>query len=154
NVCSWVGHVRQCGADGLGAAGASCQTNADCAKGLRCALVGFSAKCAPEGTVDVGGACKTSSDCFGGLACLGAKCTVPLPGIPPFGLPTWPGESCDADDAAAISYFRVPRGAGDKDFYRLPFPNDIRTKNGHPDLTGHPKPGTELLGFDPVDRYL
>jgi hypothetical protein len=58
------------------------------------------------------------------------------------------------DSGPAISYFRVPRGAGDKDFYRLPFPNDIRTKNGHPDLTGHPTPGPELLGFDPVDRYL
>jgi hypothetical protein len=154
NVCNWIGNVRQCGPAGSAPAGASCMTNSDCAKGLRCTLGGFGPKCTPEGTVDLYGACKTSAECFGGLACLAGKCGVPLPGAPPFGLPTWPGEQCDPDDAAAISYFRVPRGTGDKDFYRLPFPNDIRTKNGHPDLTGHPTPGTALLGFDPVDRYL
>jgi hypothetical protein len=96
----------------------------------------------------------TSAECFGGLACAGGKCGVTPPMVPPFGLPTWPGAACEMETGAAISYFRVPRGAGDKDFYRLPFPNDIRTSNGHPDLTGHPTPGTELLGYDLVARYL
>ena len=64
------------------------------------------------------------------------------------------GEKCEEETGAPISHFRVPRGSGDKDFYRLPFPNDIRMKGGHPDLSGHPSPGSELLGFDPVDRYL
>jgi hypothetical protein len=154
NACSWIGGAHVCGPTGSGLAGANCQTNADCAKGFRCTLVGLSAKCTPEGTVDVGGACKTSADCFGGLACAGGKCNVTPPGVPPFGLPAWPGEVCAPDMGPAISYFHVPRRAGETDFYRLPFPNDIRMKNGHPDLSGHPTPGTELLGFDPVDRYL
>ena len=154
NVCNWIGGARVCGPAGTGVLGTSCQSNSDCAKGFRCSLVGFGAKCTPEGTVDVGGACKTSAECFGGLACFAGKCTVTPPTVPPFGVPTWPGATCEADTGAAISYFRVPRGSGDKDFYRLPFPNDIRTKNGHPDFTGYPTPGTELLGFDPVARYL
>jgi hypothetical protein len=54
----------------------------------------------------------------------------------------------------AISYFHVPRRPKETDFYRLPFPNDIRMKNGHPDLSDHPTPGTDPFGFDPVDRYL
>jgi len=154
NVCLWVGSTRQCGPGGKGLNGSSCQTNADCADGLRCTLSGFGATCGPDGKVDVGGSCMTSADCLGGLACMGGKCNVVPPGLPPFGFPTWPGAKCETDTGAPISYFRVPRGSGDLDFYRLPFPNDIRMKNGHPDLTGHPTPGTELLGFDPVDRYL
>ena len=43
---------------------------------------------------------------------------------------------------------------GNLDFYRLPFPNDIRLKAGKVDLTGHPKPGATLLPFDLVERYL
>src|SRR6185295_17060900 len=117
-------------------------------------LSGFGAKCTADGTVDVGGACKSSTDCLGGLSCSGGKCLPTPPLVPPFGLPTWQGTACETDTGPAISYFRVPRGTGDKDFYRLPFPNDIRMKNGHPDLSGYPTPGTELLGFDAVDRYL
>jgi hypothetical protein len=154
NVCLWVGSMRQCGPGGSGVDGSSCQTNADCAQGLRCTLSGFAARCAPDGKVDVGGSCTTSAECLGGLACTGGKCNVVAPGLPPFGYPTWPGAPCETDTGPPISYFRVPRGVGDFDFYRLPFPNDIRTKNGHPDLGGHPTPGKELLGFDPVDRYL
>jgi hypothetical protein len=121
---------------------------------LRCAIVGFGTQCAPEGSGDLKAACKTSTDCLGGLACLSGACNVTIPGVPTFGFPTWQGETCEKDSGPALSYFRVPRATGNKDFYRLPFPNDIRTKNGHPDLTGHPTPGSELLGFDPVDRYL
>ena len=154
---SYCGGKRTCEPGGSGDNGSDCLSDADCKGGLRCNLVGFSAKCQPDGTVDVGGTCKKSGDCFGGLACADGVCT-PLPpnpnGPPPLGLPTWKGETCADDPGPVKAYFRVPRGTGDGDFYRLPFPNDIRTKNGHPDLTGHPSPGPYLLGFDPVDRYL
>jgi hypothetical protein len=53
--------------------------------------------------------------------------------------------------------FRVPRSTdpNGNDFYRLPFPNDIRKHNGRISLQGHPRPGVNfLLGFDVVDRYI
>ena len=155
NICAAVSLTqRKCVPGGKGTAGSTCQADTECADGLRCAIVGFGTQCSPEGSGDLKSACKTSTDCLGGLACLSGSCNVTIPGVPTFGFPTWAGETCEADSGPPISYFRVPRATGNKDFYRLPFPNDIRTKNGHPDLTGHPTPGSELLGFDPVDRYL
>src|SRR5690606_4887431 len=40
------------------------------------------------------------------------------------------------------------------DFFRLPFPNDIRLDGDRPDLTGFPTPGAELLGVDLVKAYV
>jgi pimeloyl-ACP methyl ester carboxylesterase len=55
------------------------------------------------------------------------------------------------------AYFEVPAADGTPphDFYRLPFPNDIRRDpmTGHINLTGFPHPGTGPVGFDIVDRY-
>ncbi len=153
----YCGPARTCTAAGAGTDGGACKSDADCASGLRCDLVGFSAECKAEGTGDVGGMCTTSADCFGGLTCAGKMC-APLPpspgGIVPPGIPTWAGADCTDDPAPTKAYFRVPRGTGDGDFFRLPFPNDVRLKAGHPDLSGHPSPGPELLGYDVVDRYL
>ncbi|HEX9297990.1 MAG TPA: hypothetical protein VF881_19250, partial [Polyangiaceae bacterium] len=153
-ICTWVGGTHQCAPGGTGTSGAACKSDADCTDGLRCAIVGFGAQCQPEGSGDVNAACTTSGDCLGGLACLAGRCGLSPPGFPPFGVPTWPGETCEEESGPPISHFRVPRGTGDKDFYRLPFPNDIRRWNGHPDLHGHPVPGPGVLGFDAVDRYL
>ena len=66
---------------------------------------------------------------------------------------------CDSQPAArATVLFRIPRSTdpvGNNDFYRLPFPNDIRKRNGRISLQGHPRPGVNpLLGFDVVDRYI
>mgnify|MGYP000921213255 FL=1 len=70
-------------------------------------------------------------------------------------MPSWAGETCSDDlSQPAVAYFEVPRLSGNGDFYRIPFPNDIRTRDGHPDLTGHPTPGASLLGFDPLEPYL
>jgi hypothetical protein len=84
------------------------------------------------------------------------KACTPLPpgNVPPLGIPTWQGVDCKDDPGLVSAYFRVPRGTDDGDFFRLPFPNDVRRKSsGHPDLTGFPTPGSDLLGFDVVDRY-
>jgi hypothetical protein len=65
------------------------------------------------------------------------------------------GVDCNDDPGAVQAYFRVPRGSGDGDFFRLPFPNDIhRAANGHPSLTGFPTPGSDVLGYDVVARYV
>ena len=154
----YCGPARKCTKGGSGNDGDPCTSDGDCKTGDRCDIVGFSAECLPEGTADIGGACKSSNDCLGGLACANNMCE-PLPPNPtgpvPLGIPSYAGETCVADSGPTTAYFHVPRFAGaDGDFYRLPFPNDIRMKAGHPDYTNHPTPGSSLLGFDPVDRYL
>lgn len=138
-----------------GSAGANCKTDLDCGRGLRCTLSGLSLSCAPEGTSDVGGSCKSSADCFAGLGCSDGACAI-TPPTAIFGKP-WGGVSCDPPaTSGARAYFEVP-GATDAqegDFFRLPFPNDIRSSGGKLDLTGFPTPGSALLGFDPVQIYL
>ncbi len=122
-------------------------------------LAGFSAQCAPEGSGDVGAGCTTSGDCFGGLSCNLGKCGQPLPGAPAFGLPTWGGVACEPSSTGTVrAYFEVPgvqSPAGQEgDFFRLPFPNDVRIVNGKLDLTGFPTPGPDYLGFDPLQPYI
>ncbi|MDB4998637.1 MAG: hypothetical protein JWM74_6069 [Myxococcaceae bacterium] len=151
---SYCGPTRTCAPAGTGGDGAACTSDGDCGSGLRCNIVGFGAECKAEGTGDVGGACKRAGDCFGGLVCGVGACVPPPPGGP-LAIPSWRGADCPADDPGPTKvYFRVPRGSNDGDFFRLPFPNDVRRKAGHPDLSGFPTPGPELLGFDVVDRYL
>ena len=150
--------LGKCAKAGAGKDGEACTSDADCASGFRCVLAGFSTQCQPEGTADYGAACKVSGDCYSGLTCLAGKCAPPPPGAPTFGLPTWPGVTCEASSAGKVrAYFEVP-GASPKgqegDFFRLPFPNDVRIKGGTLDLTGFPTPGPELLGFDPVKLYV
>jgi hypothetical protein len=115
---------------------------------------------------DVGHACATGADCFAGLGCSGVgadggggTCT-PFPPEPDGGTvplaipPLWAGETCVDDTGQTTAYFHVPRGTNDGDFYRLPFPNDVRFSGGKIDLTGHPTPGPALLGYDLVQRWL
>jgi hypothetical protein len=143
-----------CAPGGTGVAGSGCQTDADCSGGLRCDIVGLGAECQPEGMGDIGATCTTSSDCYGGLACLTGKCAAPPPGVPPtFGTP-WAGTPCTDITGPVTAYFRVPRGTDDGDFYRLPFPNDIRLVGGQPNVATHPTPGPGVLGYDVVARYL
>ncbi|MCA9597416.1 MAG: hypothetical protein KC776_29080 [Myxococcales bacterium] len=148
-----------CQSAGSGEAGDSCSGDLDCMSGLKCTLVGFSAQCAPEGSGDVGADCTTAADCFAGLACNQKKCGPPLPGMPSFGGSTWQGVDCEAPNPDSVrAYFEVP-GVSDPagqtgDFFRLPFPNDVRIEGGKVNLDGFPTPGDELLGFDPVQRYV
>jgi predicted esterase len=68
------------------------------------------------------------------------------------------GVECSADPAGVHkAYFEVPNADGSprSDFFRLPFPNDVRrdAMTGRVNLRGFPTPGAALLGFDLVDRY-
>ncbi len=144
-----------CATTTSGKAGDNCKTDLDCGSGLRCSLAGLSLSCAAEGTADVGGSCKSSADCFSGLGCIDGACAV-APPTSIFGKP-WSGVTCTPPDASgARAYFEVPGAAGaqEADFFRLPFPNDIRSAGGALDLTGFPTPGSALLGFDPVQIYV
>lgn len=124
---------------------------------MRCAIVGFSTQCKAEGGGDVGAECGTALDCFAGLTCTAGKCGLTPPGVPTFGVNTWAGVNCEGPSAGTVrAYFEVPgaKDAQEGDFFRLPFPNDARVDGGKINLDGFPTPGAELLGFDPVQRYV
>lgn len=148
----------RCTPSGEAAAGEGCQTDADCQSGLRCAIVGFGTQCGAEGTGDLGASCDVSGDCYAGLSCQAGSCAKPLPGDLGFGLPSFPGVQCSIGSSNPVrAYFEVPGAtpAGDEgDFFRLPFPNDVRRKGGKLDLSGFPTPGDDLIGFDPVQLYV
>jgi hypothetical protein len=163
-----------------GAEGAGCTSDTGCQAGLRCGIVGFAAQCVPQGTADVGQPCALSADCYGGLICTpsvtrtadggttqGPSSCAPISAAAiatgkssPFGIPIPPPLVCEQPSQSGVdvkAYFDVP-GAKDTatgdDFFRLPFPNDVRITKGKIDLTGFPTPGSSLLGFDPVQIYL
>lgn len=148
--------TRLCVVAGDAAEGEQCGSTPDCQRGLICVPEGFTGKCQPGGSTDVGGDCAATTDCVPGLSCNpdpvdgGDICQAAPPSIPdPF-----QGVECAEDTAGATrAYFQVP-SSEDVEFYRLPFPNDIRVEDGHPDMSGHPTPGDGVLGFDIVQRYL
>jgi hypothetical protein len=113
-------------------------------------MTGFYGTCAPGGTVDVGGSCATTTECLAGLWCgPNNQCAGLKDAYPPFA-----GVTC-ADEGAFRGYFEVPRpGKPPADFYRLPFPNDIRVAAGALDISDFPKPGPTPLGVDLVKLYV
>ncbi len=148
----------KCAPAGEGKAGAACFNGDECAAGLRCALKGLSAVCVPEGSGDVGAECTLSTECFAGLSCLAGACAPSVVGVPPFlsGEP-WKGATCDPPATSGIkAYFEVPgaKGADEGDFFRLPFPSDVRKHGNKLDLSDFPTPGAALLGVDPVQLYV
>jgi hypothetical protein len=147
--------ARKCAIAGRHVTGESCGSEADCAGGARCNAVGLSAECQAEGTRDIGGACKTSTECMAGLLCAAGACAAPpsTSGSPAVAVSSFAGVTCQDDTGPVRSYFRVPRGTDDGDFFRLPFPNDVRRKAGTLDLSGFPTPGADVLGYDLVDRW-
>lgn len=160
----YCGPRRTCVTGGDGGEGADCQSTADCEQGLYCNLEGLGGRCRATGRGDLLDSCASNIDCLAGLTCVfvgsaGACTSVqPLAGDggvidPPPSLPYWPGVECAIDDGPPRAYFHVPRGdATDADFFRLPYPNDVRRTATGLDLTGFPSPGT-ALAFDLVGRY-
>ncbi|HTQ05424.1 MAG TPA: hypothetical protein VMI54_16285, partial [Polyangiaceae bacterium] len=131
--------------------GDGCLLDADCAAGLKCAFIGLSETCVTAGDTDAGGSCTSSSDCYEGLGCDSGSCG---PAPPP--VPVFQGVDCEApskDDVRA--YFEVPGadGALAGDFFRLPFPNDVRRSSTGLDLSDFPTPGVGALGVDAVKLY-
>jgi hypothetical protein len=123
--------------------------------GLRCDYQGLSGQCAPGGSGDLGDRCTMQSDCLPGLFCGASQTCEPyVVAFPPFA-----GVTCEVDTGPFRSYFEVPRpGQPPKDFYRLPFPNDIRVSGTAPnqtlDLSDFPTPGPSPAGgVDIVKLY-
>ncbi|MCC6619950.1 MAG: hypothetical protein IT385_01765 [Deltaproteobacteria bacterium] len=155
--CSVVGLCQKAGD---GDVGDGCATPADCRQGLVCQSFGFSGSCVEAGVGDLGATCVESVDCAAGLVCTGAgTCGA---GSPAFGLTLWRGATCEPEDTTAspVVHFEVPGGptaaplVDDGDFFRLPFPNDVRMKGGFVDWSGFPTPGPGIVGFDPVQRII
>lgn len=165
----YCGPTRLCTAAGTGGAGDECSSTGDCQSGFVCQIAGFANACAPGGTVDLGDPCTGSAQCLAGLECMlpprgtTTVCQSPPPRVPggdggitlPPTLPYWPGETCVEEMGTPTAYFEIPMedGTPPHDFYRLPFPNDIRRTATGLNLRGHPSPGT-VLPIDIMDRYL
>jgi hypothetical protein len=134
-----------CVAAGLNPLGSVCAKEGDCASGLTCVMDGLSGK-------DFGQTCLKPAECLGGLICASGQCTKASL------LPGFAGASCGTQsELYSKVYFRVPRAGDpptDTDFYRMPFPNDIRRLAGKISLKGHPRPGARTFPFDLVDRYI
>jgi hypothetical protein len=112
---------------------------------------------ASAGPRDVGGACADTLDCLAGLVCDPSNNTCARASTVNASR-LFRGVTCGADVAGSNkAYFEVPAedGTPPSDFFRLPFPNDVRRDGatGRLNLRGFPTPGTALLGFDLVDRY-
>jgi len=119
--------------------------------------------CTKRGLVDRGARCNSSRDCLAGLYCIpdiiDLRESVCFGGerlpVEPISVPLWGGVRCPVDAEEAVAYFEVPRASEDEepDFYRLPFPNDIRRDEDGIDLSGHPSPPDDLTPATAA-RYL
>lgn len=145
--------------EGEGLEGASCATDANCQPGLRCDFIGLGGSCkkpGPEnGTVaasEKGQPCAKQTDCAAGLFCAADNtCASYSQAFTPYA-----GVDCPIDEGEFRAYFEIPRaGTPLADFFRLPFPNDIRVKaDGSVDLSDFPRPGSSPVGVDLVAMYV
>ena len=140
-----------CAPAGGGGVGAACVSGADCQATLRCQLDGLGGTCQMPGTGDVGASCDEAADCLAGLACsAGGECRRAADAYPPF-----VGATCAGNESPFRIYWQLPRpGMPLPDFYRLPYPTDVRINDdGTLDLSDFPRPGLSILDVDLVDLY-
>ncbi|MCB9637376.1 MAG: hypothetical protein H6727_00515 [Myxococcales bacterium] len=136
------GKLGTCDQAGTNEEGGACAGHNDCKAGLVCGTrqdqKGTAcAKLGDPGTVMLGDACQAALDCAAGLLCgMSGKCET----FSPF-------EGVTCQNPSEIQgpfriFFEVPRK--DKavtEFYRLPFPNDVRRReDGTLDISGHAAP--------------
>lgn len=124
--------------------GESCGLTVECAFGLVCSGKGACVAEGSAGTLDQGAECSAFDDCRRPLVCGPDKTCVQLP--------AFLGLDCTRSDEEAGAYrvhFEVPEAntVEPLEFYRLPYPTDIRNPGTGLDLGGHPSPGT-VLGID------
>jgi hypothetical protein len=158
---------RRCAPAGASAAGSLCDAPAQCARDLYCAPHGITGVCAEHGDGGISDTCATPADCAAGLGCSASgRCAgdEELGGVVPFAspidCPPVPEETAfrvffDVPEAV-VGDDGLPTGALDvpgADFYRLPFPNDLRVSDdGRVDLRGFA--GGEGGAADPVARLV
>lgn len=133
--------------------GEVCSFDKHCAPGLFCQYKGLVGVCATGGDGDYAASCTEASDCFTGLVCgPGDSCMSLIEAVESW---DWEGAQCETpDEIKPRLHFEVPPPSGVlSEFYRLPFPNDIRMGNGKV-TAGHATPGRGPLDIDPVERML
>ena len=139
-----------CVRPGVGELNAPCAGAESCRLDLICAAHGACATPGSDGTATVGGGCETDVDCAFGLTCaLSSVCARTS---------AWPGADCVLPDEIGGPprlLFEVPRLGASSDFFRLPFPNDIRRRDGVIDLNGFPAPtlSGSAESLDVVGRF-
>ncbi len=142
--CAENGVCTRSGTAGLGD---TCLDTSDCAASLYCQYLGFVGVCSEHGRGDVADECTSAGDCLAGLGCdTDDTCK---PGVTAGGVVPFAGVECDEpnENAPFQIYFEIPRPDEPVDeFYRLPFPNDIRITQDRVDLDGHPLPDLERPG--------
>ena len=156
-VCSSsTGTCEPMGSAGTIPKGIVCVSSGDCAYGLVCDHDGICQETGLPGTVGKDEPCQADEDCQAYLTCAeDGVCEGTQPVL-------WPGAECanpptEGEEDIKV-YFEVP-GAGDEaefqEFYRLPFPNDIRrSAQGGIDVSGHPNPGEMIAEIgNPVDDF-
>ena len=129
--CSSVGVCDFRGEPGTQGLGDECFASSDCERGLVCDA---EESCNPEGadgTADVGDSCTDGTDCQAGLSCYEGACAG-------FQVPLFTGPTCGVAGGPFRVYFEPTTPRGDEDFYRLPFPTDIRRTSTGVDHGGHP----------------
>ncbi|MCB9796956.1 MAG: hypothetical protein H6741_30095 [Alphaproteobacteria bacterium] len=155
-ACDHEGVCAEEGTAGTFAQGEDCLLTDECGWGLVCDGAGHCAQPGDAGTGDVDAACESDADCQMGFACNDDGACEDLE------IPYWEGVQCAADDGPFRVYFEVPDlpASPGVEFYRLPFPNDARLVDGHPDLSGHPSPGDVspaidawLAAMEEIDAY-
>lgn len=125
--------------------GGACESSEACASNLVCAGDHTCREAGEPGTAGQGEPCGEPTACQINHACIEGICIVSM----------WSGIQCQpaaSEQEPLKLYFELDGAFGE--FYRLPFPNDIRRSSRGIDLTGHPNPGVivEALG-NPVDAY-
>ncbi|MFN3198691.1 MAG: alpha/beta hydrolase family protein [Bradymonadia bacterium] len=136
--CSGLG---RCSPVRSGIQGDTCFGEDACRADLICNHESICATPGDEGTTPASGDCDADADCAYGLVCgVDAQC-VPIP--------ITPGVVCPESDPteAPQMRFEVPRiQDAQGPFFALPFPNDVRQRDGQLDLWGYPSPeGATLI---------
>lgn len=131
-TCNSAGICAALTTPGTTQEGEACRNTIDCELGLVCAA-GGTCEASGDGIAAIGDTCGGHEDCQLGLFCYEGSCT----GIE---AELWEGGTCgDDSDAPFQVLFELPRAnPEDQDYYRVPFPNDVRTLGGSTELGSHP----------------
>ncbi len=147
---------NECAPRGEAVEGGTCDSPVDCVAGLRCRLAGFTGVCVPDtGTGDTGDECDDDGDCLAPMGCsMQGFCQLPTNGGIRLDLGTQCLSGPDLQGEFRV-LFEVPGDEEPQEFFRLPFPNDIKARdNGGLDLRGFHNPGLNVLGGEFVDLYI